>query len=173
MYFNLWAGGDTLTKAIYPGSFDPITIGHLDIVERAAALFDELIVAVYAIPDKRLHFSTDERHNLVEASISHLNNVRAERYTNLTVQFARQMGAKVIVRGLRAGQDFEREFEMALMNKRQAPDIESIFLMASAKHQFLSSSLIKEVAHLDGDIDDLLPPPVAKALKEHVIRQRT
>lgn len=155
-----------MTIAIYPGSFDPITKGHLDIAERAAALFDELIVAVYARPAKNLLFNTEERLELARQAVAHIPNARVISYTGLTVELAQQMGVKVLVRGLRAGQDFEHEFEMALMNKKLAPDVESIFLMSSARYQFLSASLLKEVAELGGEVGDLLPEAVVTALQD-------
>lgn len=165
LYLNLQVQEDeAVTVAIYPGSFDPMTKGHLDIVERAAALFERLIVAVYHIPAKNLLFATEERVELVRQSVVHLPNVEVTAYSGLTVECARRLGAKVLVRGLRAGQDFEREFEMALMNKKLAPDVESIFLMTSLHYQFVSSSLAKEVLQLGGDAFDLFPPPVAEAM---------
>lgn len=154
-----------MTTAIYPGTFDPITLGHLDIATRAARLFDKVIIAVYDTPDKKLLFSTQERIELVRKSIVGLKNVTAQSYTGLTVSFAREVGAQTLVRGLRIGADFEGEFEMALMNKNLAPDCELVCLMASLKYQFLSSSILKEVARLGGNIDDLVPKPVIGALK--------
>lgn len=154
------------TIAIYPGSFDPVTNGHLDIVRRAANLFDEIIVAVFDTPSKRLLFNTDERVELFRKAVASYPNVRVQKYTGLTVEFARSAGAKAIVRGLRATLDFLREFEMALMNKKLAPDVELVCLMSSLRYQFLSSSLLKEVAELGGDIHDLVPEHVASALKE-------
>ncbi|MEE8373729.1 MAG: pantetheine-phosphate adenylyltransferase [Dehalococcoidia bacterium] len=155
-----------MTAAIYPGSFDPVTNGHLDIANRAAALFDELIVSVYDVPDKRLMFSTEERVNLARKSVAHLSNVRVEPYSGLTVTFARKVNATVIVRGLRMASDFEREFEMALMNKKLDPDIELVCLMTSLEYQFISSSLLKEACQLGGDISSLVPDHVAVALDE-------
>ena len=153
-----------MTTAVYPGTFDPITKGHLDIATRAARLFDKVIIAVYDTPGKKLMFSTDERVELVQQSISDLPNVTARSYTGLTVSFAREAGAQTLVRGLRIGADFEGEFEMALMNKNLAPDCELVCLMASMKYQFLSSSILKEVARLGGNIDDLVPKPVIGAI---------
>jgi pantetheine-phosphate adenylyltransferase len=155
-----------LTVAVYPGSFDPVTNGHLDIANRAAALFDQLIVGVYDVPMKSLLFSTQERVELIRRAASHLPNVRVESYSGLTVGFARKMNAQVIVRGLRMSSDFEREFEMALMNKKLAPDIELVCLMTSLEYQFLSSSLLKEACQLGGDISNLVPEHVATALAE-------
>ena len=153
-----------MRRAIYPGSFDPVTNGHLDIVGRAAALFDELIISIYDVPQKQLMFSTAERVGLMKEAVAHLPNVRVEPYNGLTIAFAKNMGAQVMVRGLRMTSDFEREFEMALMNKKLAPDIELVCFMTSLEYQFISSSLIKEACELDGDIGSLVPPNVAKAL---------
>ena len=153
-----------MTKALYPGSFDPITYGHLDIAKRAAELFEEVVVAVYATPDKRLLFDTEERMELATEATREVDNIRVVSYTGLTVDYARKHNAKVMIRGLRMNSDFEREFEMALMNKQLAPDIELITFMSSLEHQFLSSSLLKEVVKLGGDPDSFVPPNVVKAL---------
>ncbi len=155
-----------MTIAIYPGSFDPVTNGHLDIANRAAALFDELIIGVYDRPSKHLMFSTAERVDLVKKAVAHLPNVRVAAYDELTVDFARKMKAKVMVRGLRMSSDFEREFEMALMNKQLDREIELVCLMTSLEFQFLSSSLLKEACELGGDITGLVPKHVAVALKK-------
>ena len=152
--------------AIYPGSFDPVTLGHLDIIKRASSIFDELIVGVYDRPDKKLLFSTEERVQMAQQAISHLKNTKAQSYSGLTVDFAKKVGAQVLVRGLRMSSDFEREFEMAMMNKKLAPELELVCFMASLQYQFLSSSLLKEVASLGGSFDDLVPPHVARALKK-------
>ena len=155
-----------MTKAIYPGSFDPVTNGHLDIANRASALFDEVIIGVYDRPSKNLMFSTAERVSLVKKAVAHLPNVRVTAYDELTVDFACKMKAKVIVRGLRMSSDFEREFEMALMNKQLNREIELVCLMTSLEYQFLSSSLLKEACELGGDISGLVPKHVAVALKK-------
>ena len=155
-----------MTNAIYPGSFDPVTNGHLDIANRAAALFDELIIGVYDRPQKHLMFSTQERIDLIKRAVTHLANVRVTSYNGLTVDFARKMKAKVMVRGLRMSSDFEREFEMALMNKKLDREIELVCLMTSLEFQFLSSSLLKEACELGGDINSLVPKHVAVALKK-------
>ncbi|TET18363.1 MAG: pantetheine-phosphate adenylyltransferase [Dehalococcoidia bacterium] len=155
-----------MTIAIYPGSFDPVTNGHLDIVDRAVALFDQLIIGVYDVPQKNLLFSTQERVDLIRKAVANLPTVRVESYSGLTVNFAQQMNAKVIVRGLRMTSDFEREFEMALMNKKLAPDIELVCLMTSLEYQFISSSLLKEACELGGAIEGLVPEHVATALAE-------
>jgi pantetheine-phosphate adenylyltransferase len=157
-----------LTVAVYPGSFDPITNGHLDIAARAAKLFEELIIGVYRTPNKRLLFTAEERVDLVKQSIVHLPNVTVEAFTGLAVDFARQVKAQVIVRGLRVSADFEREFEMAMMNKSLFPDLELVCLMSNLNYQFLSSSLLKEVGRLGGNIDGLVPSHVATALRRKV-----
>jgi pantetheine-phosphate adenylyltransferase len=151
-------------RAIYPGSFDPVTNGHLDIAYRAAALFDELVISVYDTPPKRLMFDTEERVDLMKEAVSHLPNVRVMAYSGLTVGFARAVDAQVIVRGLRMISDFEREFEMALMNKKLAADIELVCFMTNLEYQFISSSLLKEACQLGGDITSLVPAHVAAAL---------
>ena len=161
-----------MTNAIYPGSFDPVTNGHLDIANRAAALFDEVIIGVYDRPSKHLMFSTAERVNLVKKAVVHLPNVRVAAYEELTVDFARKMKAKVIVRGLRMSSDFEREFEMALMNKQLNREVELVCLMTSLEYQFLSSSLLKEACELGGDITGLVPKHVAIALKKKFNQSR-
>ncbi len=155
-----------MTIAVYPGSFDPITNGHLDIATRAAQLFDKLIIGVYDTPDKRILFSTDERVDLVKRTVAGIPNIEVTFFSNLTVDFARDMGAKALVRGLRMVTDFEREFEMALMNKKLYPDLELVCLMTGLQYQFLSSSLLKEVAGLGGNITNMVPKHVALALKE-------
>jgi len=154
-----------LTIAIYPGTFDPITNGHLDIVTRAAKLFDKLIIAVYNTPNKHILFSTEERVELVRQAIANLPNVEVKSFGGLAVNFARQMQAQVMVRGLRMTSDFEREFELAMMNKQLYPELELVTFMANLKYQFLSSSLLKEVADLSGNINDLVPEHVAEALR--------
>ena len=157
-----------MTIAFYPGAFDPITNGHLDIAERAAKLFEKLIIGVYDTPSKDLMFTTEERVDLVRQAIVDCSNIEVKPFTGLTVHFAKKLGAQTIVRGLRVGADFEREFDMALMNKKLAPECELVCLMANQKYQFLSSSLIKEVVSLGGNINDLVPKAVAEALKKKV-----
>jgi len=155
-----------LTIAIYPGSFDPITNGHLDIATRSAKLFDKLIIGVYDIPDKRLMFTTAERVELTRKAVAGLPNVEVESFNGLTVSLALKVNALVVVRGLRISADFEREFDMAMMNKKLYPDLELVCLMSSLEYQFLSSSLLKEAASLGGNIEDLVPENVAIALKD-------
>lgn len=154
-----------MTKAIYPGTFDPIHNGHIDIVKRAVKIFDELVVAVYDRPLKSLFFSTVERMALLEKTLGGVPRVRVVSYKCLTVDLARQCGAQVIVRGLRVFSDFELEFRMALTNKRLAPDIDVVCLITSEEHTFLSSSTVKEVASLGGDVSGMVPDHVAQALE--------
>jgi pantetheine-phosphate adenylyltransferase len=154
-----------LTIAIYPGSFDPITNGHLDIVTRAAKLFDKLIIGIYKNPNKHVLFTTEERVDLARQSTANLPNVEVESFSGLAVGFAKKKQAQVMVRGMRMTSDFEREFELAMMNKNLDPELELVSFMANLKYQFLSSSLLKEVASLSGNIDDLVPKHVAEALR--------
>ena len=160
-----------MVLALYPGSFDPVTMGHVDIAERAAALFDGVIVGVYDIPPKQLLFSTKERVDLMKKALKHIPNAKVVSYDGLTVEFARKMKAKVIVRGLRMSSDFEKEFEMALMNKKLASDIEVVCFMTKLEFEFVSSSLLKEAARLGGHIDDLVPPHVMDALNEKLLKK--
>jgi pantetheine-phosphate adenylyltransferase len=159
-------------RAVCPGSYDPITNGHLDVIERAAAIFDEVIVGVVNLSirkDKTL-FSAEERCELIDEATAEWNNVRSVPFSNLLVDFAREMDAKVIVKGLRAISDFEYEFEMNQLNRLQAADIESLYLMSSPQFSFLSSSGVKELATFGGNIDDLVPSRVAARLKEELTR---
>ncbi len=158
-----------MAVAIYPGTFDPITSGHLDIATRAAELFEKLIIGVYDSPNKRLLFTTQERVELARQAVAGLPNVEVEAFSGLTVDFARKIGAKTMVRGLRASADFEREFEMAMMNKKLSPKLELVCLMSRLDYQFLSSSLLKETASLGGDISGLVPQHVAEALRRKVV----
>ncbi|HWO93294.1 MAG TPA: pantetheine-phosphate adenylyltransferase [Dehalococcoidia bacterium] len=151
-----------MTVALYPGKFDPVTNGHLDIVRRASSLFDQLIVAVYALPNT--FFTADERVDLFDRAVEDLPNVRVLKFDGLVVHFARDVGATVLVRGIRAVTGFEAEFDMALMNKKMAPEIESVFLMASIEHLFVSASRIREIASLGYDPGDLVPAHVKHAL---------
>jgi pantetheine-phosphate adenylyltransferase len=153
-----------LTIAVYPGSFDPITNGHIDIATRASKLFEKIFIAIFDTPDKRLSFSIEERVDLAKRALAHLPNVEVKSYGGLTVEFAKQVNAQVMVRGLRMSADFDREFEMAMMNKKLYPGLELVCFMASQEYQFLSSSLMKEAASLGGNITSLVPQHVAEAL---------
>lgn len=157
---------------VYPGSFDPVTNGHLDIAMRAARVFDHLIVGVYATPAKNLLFTTEERVQLWQEAIAEkgLANVRVEPYEGLSVEFVRQIGGKVIVKGLRGGLDFEAEFQQALMNRNLVPDVETMLMVTEPRFLFLSSSLLKEVAMLGGDPNGLVPSGVAHALQRKFAR---
>ena len=158
-----------MTTAIYPGSFDPITNGHLDIVKRASSIFEKVILGVYDIPQKSLLFSVEERVDMARQAVTEYKNVEVLSYSGITVEFARKAKAQVLVRGLRASSDFEREFEMALMNKKLASDIELVCFMANLRYQFLSSSLLKEIIQLGGNLDDMMPPHVSTALKKKLL----
>ena len=157
-----------MVTAIYPGSFDPATLGHVDIATRAAAMFDKLVVAVYATPSKDVLFSAQERVDLFRKSVEHLPNIEVAGFTGLVVECARRLGAKVIVKGLRSGSDFEYELEMAYMNKKLAPDVEVVCLMSSLPYQYVRSSLLKEVVKLGGDVTGLVAPHVGEALKRPI-----
>lgn len=153
------------TKAIYPGTFDPVTLGHLDIVTRATQMFDHLIVAVAASPGKKPMFSLDERVALAQQVTAHLPNVSVIGFSDLMANFARTQQANVLIRGLRAVSDFEYELQLAHMNRHLLPTLESVFLMPSEGFSFVSSSLVKEVARHGGDVTAFLPAPVHQALQ--------
>ena len=158
--------------AVCPGSYDPITNGHLDIIARCSELFDVVIVGVVNLPARKGQtlFSVEERLAFIEEATAHLEGVRAMAFATLVVDFARDQGAKVIVKGLRAISDFEYEFEMHQLNRLQAPDLDTLYLMASPQYSFLSSSGIKELAMFDGAIEELVPRRVAQRLKEELGR---
>jgi pantetheine-phosphate adenylyltransferase len=158
--------------AMCPGSYDPVTYGHLDVISRASAMFDQVIVAVVNLPIRKgkTLFDAEERVRFVQNATRDLDNVSVEPFSTLVVEFAHARGAKAIVKGLRAISDFEYELEMDQLNRMQAPDIESVYLMASPKYSFLRSSSVKELATFGGDIDELVPPEVAARLKEEVSR---
>ncbi len=155
-----------MITALYPGSFDPMTYGHLDIVKRAAAIFDKVVVGIYDRPNKKLLFTPEERVELATKAVANIPNVTVQSYSILTVDFAKQIGAKVMVRGLRAASDFELEFEMAMMNRKLKPELELVCFMANLQYQFLSSSLLKEVSQGGGSIDAWVPEHIVKALKQ-------
>ena len=155
-----------MRRAIYPGSFDPVTNGHLDVIERAAKLFDEVIVAVAVNEQKRSLFTADERAELLAGAVAGWKNVRVSRFDGLLVEFASQQGANAVVRGLRAVSDFEFEFQMALMNRKLDEQIETIFLMPAEKYTYLSSRIVKEISRLGGNVDAFVPASVAAALRE-------
>jgi len=162
----------TISKAVCPGSYDPVTFGHLDVISRAAEIFDEVVVGVVNLPIRKgsTLFTIDDRLAFVREAIAGLPNVSAEPFSNLVVDFAREQGARAIVKGLRTISDFGYEFEMNQLNRTQAPDIESVYLMASPKYSFLSSSGVRELATFGGNIDELVPAHVATRLKEALAR---
>jgi len=153
-----------MSGAVCPGSFDPVTLGHVDVFERAAAQFDEIVVAVLVNPNKSGMFSADERMELIRESTAHLPNVRVESGTGLVVDFVTSRGLSAIVKGLRSGTDFEYEFQMAQMNKHVA-GVDTFFVATNPRYSFVSSSLAKEVAQLGGDVSALLPEPVNARLR--------
>ncbi len=161
-----------MIRAVYPGTFDPVTNGHLDVIERAAKIFDELIVAVTTNPAKTPWFTLEERVEMLKECCSHLPNVTVEAFDGLLVNFVRQKGAKIIIKGLRAVTDFDYEFQMAAINRKLAPEIETLFLMTSLPYAYLSSSAVKEVASLNGCLKDLVPENVAKRLRQKVAERR-
>jgi pantetheine-phosphate adenylyltransferase len=158
--------------AVCPGSYDPITNGHVDVITRASLMFDELIVAVVnaSVRKSTSLFTAEERIGFIREATAHLGNVRVEPFSSLVVEFARERGARAIVKGLRAISDFEYELEMNQLNRQLASDIESVYLMASPQYSFLSSSGVKEIATFGGDVSDLVPEPVAERLKEALAR---
>jgi pantetheine-phosphate adenylyltransferase len=158
--------------ALCPGTFDPITFGHLDVISRASAMFDEVIVSVVNLPWRKGNtlFTAEERIAFIEHATSVLPNITVKTFSNLLVQFARDQGAVAVVKGLRAISDFEYELELNQLNRSQAPEIESVYLMSSPKYSFISSSGVKELATFGGDIHDLVPDEVAEALKERIGR---
>ncbi|MGB9839120.1 pantetheine-phosphate adenylyltransferase [Thermovenabulum sp.] len=156
--------------AIYPGSFDPITNGHIDVIERSSKLFDRIIVAVLKNPNKKPLFTVEERIEMIKEATKNIENVEVESFSGLLVDFARMKNAKIIVKGLRAVSDFEYEFQMALMNKKLDSEIETVFIMTNVRYSYLSSSVVKEVAGFGGCIKDLVPPHVEMKLKEKICK---
>ena len=155
--------------AIYPGSFDPITTGHLDLIHRASALFDKLIVAILRNDEKQPLFTVEERIEMLCETLQGISNVEVASFDGLLVSYAAERGASVIVRGIRAVSDYEYELQMALMNRRLAPDIETVFLMAGEAHSFISSRLVKEVIRLGGNIRGLVPPSIEGRLRKRLL----
>ena len=154
-----------MKRALTPGTFDPITFGHLDVITRASQLMDEIVVAVAASPGKGPLFTLEERTDLARAATAHLANVRVEPFDGLLVDCAREIGAQVVVKGLRAVTDFEYEFQMAALNYQLSNDLETVFIMSPPQYMYLSSSIVREVSRLGGDVSRLVPACVAEALR--------
>ncbi|HAL63046.1 MAG TPA: pantetheine-phosphate adenylyltransferase [Clostridiales bacterium] len=154
--------------AVYPGSFDPITNGHLDIIKRASRLYDRLVVGVLDNINKKPLFSALERKEMIDAEIKDLLNVSCDVFSGLLVDFAKQQGATVIVKGLRTVADFEYEFQMALLNKALNPEYETMFMMTNSKYSYISSSMVKEVAKYKGELEGLIPPYVIEKIKDKI-----
>ena len=161
---------NTLT-AVYPGTFDPVTNGHLDIIRRGSGLFAHVVVAILSNPDKEPLFTLAERAKLVASAVSGLPNVRVDTFEGLLVDYARRSGARVIVRGLRAVSDFEYELQMAMMNRRMNDTVETVFMMPSESYSYVSSRLVREVVMLGGSVEGLVPPEAARALVERLGRR--
>lgn len=162
-----------MVRAVYPGSFDPITLGHLDIVKRASKLFDDVIMAVVANPGKSALLPIEVRTQLIEEAVKDIPRVRVGSFQGLTVDYARLNNAACLIRGLRAISDFEAELGMTQTNKQLYPELETIFLMTKAEYSFISSSTVKEVVRLGGDVSHFVPEPVHEYLKKHFIRGTT
>lgn len=157
-----------MALALVPGSFDPVTNGHLDIIERAARLFESVVVAVAVNSAKEPMFSEEERVHMLEESCAHLRNVRISRFSGLLATYAREMRATAVVRGLRAVSDFEYELQMAHTNRRLCPEVETVFVMTSTEYSFLSSSIVKEIARLGGSVEGLVPESVRERLRTKI-----
>ena len=158
--------------AICPGSFDPITLGHLDIVQRAAAMFDKVIVAVLVNPGKNPSFTAGERLDMIRRAVSDIPNVEVECFDGLLAEYARLCGAHTIVKGLRAVTDFEYEFQMAQINRKLNPEIDTVFLTSSSQHMYLSSSMVKSIAQFGGDISDFVPACICREISERLSRRQ-
>jgi pantetheine-phosphate adenylyltransferase len=153
--------------AIYPGTFDPLTLGHLDVIERVAAIFDRVVVAIVSIPPRKSPmFSLEERVAMARKAVRHLANVEVESFDGLLVQYAHRKDIHVLVRGIRAYSDFEYEFQMALMNRKLAPDVETLFLMPKEAFSYISSSVVREISDRGGDTSELVPPPVQACIQK-------
>ena len=151
-----------MLNAVYPGSFDPITNGHLDVIERSAKLFDHVTVAVIRNPNKNSRFSMEDRRAMISASVKHLANVSVDMFEGLLVAYVKSLGAKAVIRGIRAISDFDVEFQMATTNRSLDADVETVFMMTDTRYAYLSSSLVRELKALGGDISQMVPPPVLK-----------
>jgi len=158
-------------RAIYPGTFDPITYGHLDLIKRGLLLFDEIIIAVAEMSQKKILFPVEERVNLIKEVTEEFSGIKVEAFKGLVVDYARSKNVRIILRGLRMVSDFEYEFQMALTNRKLAPEIETIFMMTSEKYSFISSRLIKEAVSLGADVSEFVPPPVYRALMNKLRRR--
>ena len=154
-----------MNTAVYPGTFDPVHKGHIDIARRAAGIFDRVIVAVYDLPQKSLLFNTQERVAMVREVLADVSNIEVSSYSGLTVDFCRERGAHTVVRGLRVISDFEREYQMSLTTRELAPEIDMVCLMTSLQYAFLSSTIVKEVALAGGSVSQFVPEPVSAALR--------
>ncbi len=161
-----------MSIAVYPGSFDPITCGHLDIIHRSSAMFDEVIIAVLNNSTKKPLFSVAERVQLIEKSIVGLSNCRVVYFDGLLVDFVKQQGADIVIKGLRAISDFEYEFQMAQLNKKLSPSIETLFMVTNASYSYISSSIVKEIANLGGDFSELLPKAIYEDVKQKIEKGR-
>lgn len=157
-------------RAVYPGSFDPITNGHIYIAERAASLFDELTFSILINPQKQSTFSVAERKSMAQEALSHLSNVKVDSFTGLLVDFLRKNRSRIIIRGLRALSDFEYEFQLAQMNRQLAPEIETLFIVTDARYSYLSSHAVKDIFNFGGPIQDMVPPGVYRRLRERFPR---
>jgi pantetheine-phosphate adenylyltransferase len=160
-----------MRRALYPGTFDPVTYGHLDIIERASSLFDELLVAVAESPQKAPLFSLEDRMRFMKEGCQGMRNVQVDSFSSLLVEYARVVGTRIVIRGLRAVSDFEYEFQMALMNHTIDPEVETLFMVPSEAYTFLSSRIVKEVAAYGGKIEGLVPPIVQQALEQKFPRR--
>ena len=153
-------------KAIYPGTFDPITYGHLDIIERASKIFDEVTIVLMNNPRKTPFFTLEERLKMIKESVKDFENIRVDTHSGLLVQYVKTHSTKIVIRGLRALEDFEYEFEMAMTNRQMCPDLEAVYLMTDLKYLFVSSSMVKEVAQFKGELSRWVPPTVEKGLRK-------